>query len=268
MKARIGNNALGQQDLKSFLDEKHHQFERPSFIEEDPIAIPHRYSRKEDIEIAGLLAATIAWGQRKTIVKNGHRLMDMIGDAPHEFVLEANKRQLDRIQNFVHRTFNGEDLRCFILALRSIYQQTESLEMAFHAKTSTGIDTKVYDGILQFRHLFFAKSHPQRTEKHVSNPAQGSAAKRLNMFLRWMVRSHQQGVDFGIWKESHIRPGDLLCPLDLHSGNVARKLGLLNRRQDDWQAVIELTNNLKQLDPKDPVKYDFALFGLGIYEKF
>ena len=243
-------------DLKSFLEEKVDQYNRPSFIESDPISIPHRCSKKEDIEISAFLTATISWGQRPTIIRNATELIRRMDFAPHDFILNHAKKDLVQFKNFKHRTFNGVDCICFIQSLRKIYEKHKSLEEVFR-----GNDPR--SSIITFRRTFFSVSHPARTEKHISNPEAGSSAKRLNMFLRWIIRNDKRGVDFGIWK--NISPADLRCPLDVHSGSVARELGLLTRKQNDWQAVEELTSRLREFDPNDPVKYDFALFGLGVF---
>jgi uncharacterized protein (TIGR02757 family) len=250
-------------EIKEFLEEKVVQYNRPQFIDSDPVAIPHRYERKEDIEIAGFLAATIAWGNRKMIVQNGFRLLDLMGDSPYDFVMSHKEHDLERLEGFVHRTFNQTDLRYFIQALKHIYVSKGGLEILFSSSVS---ETSTQPAITHFKEEFFSLPHPSRTLKHVSDPANGSAAKRINMYLRWMVRKDGCGVDFGLWKS--ILPHQLSCPLDLHSGNVARKLGLLTRNQNDAKALAELDFNLRQMDREDPVKYDFALFGLGIFERF
>jgi uncharacterized protein (TIGR02757 family) len=252
-------------DLKGFLEEKYREYNRNWFIESDPVSIPHLFTKKEDIEIAGFLAATIAWGNRKSILTNATRLMQLMDNAPHDFVLNARPADLKPLNSFVHRTFNGVDTIYFIKGLNTIYTKHSGMERAFSAGIKKG-DPDVSNAIAHFRALFFAGSYPERTVKHVSNPLSGSSSKRLCMYLRWMVRSDEFGVDFGLWKG--ISPAILSCPLDIHSGNVARKLGLLERKQNDWKAVTELTNKLKEYDPADPVKYDFALFGLGVFEKF
>lgn len=251
------------EEIKIFLDEKVEQYNTPCFIETDPVQIPHAFNHKEDIEIAGFLTATISWGNRKSILKNAKRLMHLMGDAPADFVLNASSKDLETLEGFVHRTFNATDLKCFVLALRHIYKNHGGLERIF-TEHSTSLSTQ--PAIHIFRKLFFEVPHFRRTEKHVSDPFKNSAAKRINMFLRWMVRKDFAGVDFGIWKG--IPPSSLSCPLDVHSGKVARKLGLLHRMQNDAKAVQELDLNLRKLDPLDPVKYDFALFGLGVFEKF
>ena len=251
------------ENLKTFLDEKVEDYNRPSFINSDPISIPHRFSKKEDIEISGFLAATIAWGQRKTIVKNANRLIEWMDIFPHNFILNFTENDLAPFRKFAHRTFNGIDCEYFLWALKNIYQNHAGLENAFCGDFDK-TDDSVKNAIINFRKIFFEMDHPARTGKHVADPARKSAAKRINMFLRWMVRKDTKGVDFGIWTK--ITPSQLICPLDVHSGNIARKLGLLHRKNNDWQAAEELTLVLKMLDPVDPVKYDFALFGVGVFE--
>jgi len=248
-------------ELKNFLEEKVNFFNRPVFIETDPISIPHRYARKEDREISGFLAATISWGNRVSILKNGVKLMHLMDDQPFLFIKDAGGRDLQHFRNFVHRTFNESDILFFIEALRYIYQYKDGLEAAF-ADGFIGRQINVYPAIMHFRQCFLEVPHLPRSEKHIADPSSGSTAKRINMFLRWMVRQDEKGVDFGIWRR--ILPSQLCCPLDVHSGRSARSLGLLNRKQNDWKAVIELTEQLKNLDPEDPVKYDFALFGMGV----
>ena len=249
--------------LKKFLDQKYLQYNSLRFIDTDPISIPHRYSLKEDREISGFLAATISWGLRKSIVQNAKRLMAFMDDAPYDFIINFHENDLLRFEGFVHRTFNYEDLSVFLFALKNIYQVHGGMEKIFSDGFNHG---SMAHAISHFREIFFELPHEKRTRKHVSDPLSGSSAKRINMFLRWMVRNDNRGVDFGIW--NRIQPNQLICPLDIHSGRVARKLGLLNRKQDDWKAAEELTENLRLLDPADPVKYDFALFGLGVFEKF
>lgn len=249
-------------ELKDFLDEKVTQYNQPKFIETDPVQIPHLYNQKEDIEIAGFLTATISWGNRKSILRNAHTLMQLLDDAPLQFVLQHQESDLERILPFVHRTFNGIDLGFFIKSLQNIYQNHRGLEAIFEKHAT---ETSLQPAIHALKTYFFEIPHPHRTTKHVSDPLKNSAAKRINMFLRWMVRKDQTGVDFGIW---NLSPALLSCPLDVHSGNVARKLGLLTRKQNDAKALRELDISLRKLDPVDPVKYDFALFGLGIFEGF
>ncbi|MFZ4057817.1 MAG: TIGR02757 family protein [Ferruginibacter sp.] len=254
---------MEQAALKEFLDYKVGLYNQSNFIEVDPIAIPHRYTLKQDIEIAGFLVATIAWGNRKAIVKNGHYLMELMGNAPHDFVRNHSAKELKQLKPFVHRTFNYEDLAFFIKSLKNIYTNHLSIENIFmqHVQTDS-----LQPAIHHFKNTFFSIPHPTRTTKHISDPFTGSAAKRINMYLRWMIRQDNCGVDFGIWKS--ISPSILSCPLDVHSGNVARKLGLLFRKQNDAKAVQELDAMLRSFDKNDPVKYDFALFGLGVFEKF
>ncbi|WP_303319001.1 TIGR02757 family protein [Flavivirga abyssicola] len=254
---------MNKEDLKDFLDAKVIQYNNPKFIESDPIQIPHQYSKKEDIEISGFLTATIAWGNRKSIINNAKRLMELLDNSPYDFVLNHSETDLDKLMPFVHRTFNGNDCIQFIKSLKHIYKNHDGLESVFskHVKTEP-----LQTSISKFKSTFFEIEHLQRTQKHISDPLKNSAAKRINMFLRWMVRNDNTGVDFGIWKT--LSPSQLSCPLDVHSGNVARKLGLLHRKQNDAKALFELDTALRKLDANDPVKYDFALFGLGVFEGF
>ncbi|MAP54820.1 TIGR02757 family protein [Altibacter sp.] len=254
---------MNRSELKEFLDEKAAFYNKPKFIETDPIQIPHGFTKKEDIEIAAFLIATIAWGNRKSIITNGARLMDLMDHSPHEFVLHFTENDTERFAGFVHRTFNEKDLIYFLKALQHIYQNHGGLEQVF-VNASEG--KTLQEGIHHVRKIFFALPHLPRTEKHFSDPLKNSAAKRINMFLRWMVRKDAVGVDFGIWKG--LSPAQLSCPLDVHSGNVARKLELLTRKQNDAKALVELDTSLRLMDSNDPVKYDFALFGLGVFEKF
>ncbi len=247
-------------ELKSFLDDKVEQFNTPHFIQDDPISIPHLFTLKEDIEIIGFLVATIAWGKRQMIIKNSHQLVDIMGGQPYDFILNASKNDLKDLK-FVHRTFNSIDLNFFIRSLQNIYQSGSSLEKEF-SKTKQPVSYK----IANFRTLFLSIPHEKRSEKHISNPLKNSSAKRLNMYLRWMVRQDKKGVDFGVWKSIH--PSELYCPLDVHTGNIARQLGLITRKANDWKALEELMIHLRQLDHTDPVKYDFALFGLGVSGEF
>jgi uncharacterized protein (TIGR02757 family) len=254
---------LSKEELKDFLDAKVLQYNTIDFIEPDPISVPHRYTLKEDIEISGFLASTIAWGNRKMITKNGHRMMDILGDSPYDFVMSHEDYQLERLEGFVHRTFNSEDFKHFIKALKHIYTNRGGLQQIFIEHQT---DTSLQPAIHALNEAFFEIPHLSRTRKHVADPNKGSVAKRINMCLRWFVRNDTTGVDFGIW--NNISSSKLSCPLDVHSGNVARKLGLLTRKQNDSKALMELDTNLRLLDPNDPVKYDFALFGLGIFEEF
>jgi uncharacterized protein (TIGR02757 family) len=250
-------------ELKSFLDEKVILYNNTDFIESDPVQIPHLFTQKEDIEIAGFLSATISWGNRKMIIKNAHKMMDLMGNAPYDFVMSHQDTDLERLESFVHRTFNGQDFIGFVKGLQHIYLNHGGLEAVF-SKNLEG-DT-LQNSIHTFKQHFFEIPHLSRSQKHISDPLRGSAAKRINMYLRWMIRQDNKGVDLGIWK--NIPPAILSCPLDVHSGNVARKLDLLKRKQNDGKALAELDSNLRLLDPIDPVKYDFALFGLGIFEGF
>ena len=243
------------------MDAKVHQFNQPNFIENDPISIPHLFSKKEDIEISGLLTATIAWGNRKSIINSAQKMAALFNNKPFDFVMNYKEEDFELVKSFKHRTFNGFDLHYFLLSLQNIYLNKGGLENIFKAGFNN--NGTALDAIENFRNIFlFKEKEDVRTKKHVSSPLKGSAAKRINMFLRWMVRNDHNGVDFGIWKS--ISPAQLSCPLDVHSGNSARKIGLLNRTQNDWKAVIELDKSLRILDPDDPVKYDFALFGMGI----
>lgn len=250
-------------DLKSFLDEKAELYNQFKFIATDPISIPHKFQKKKDIEIIGFLIATIAWGNRKSILNNGEKLCKILQFEPFDFIINHSEKDLKACEGFVHRTFNAEDLKYFIRALKFIYVEYNGLESVFSAyQTQNSLQPAIH----HFKSIFFQLDHKKRTEKHVSDPEKNSAAKRINMFLRWMVRKDQNGVDFGIWEA--LTPSLLSCPLDVHSGRIARELGLLHRKQNDAKAVKELDENLRLLDPKDPVKYDFALFGLGAFESF
>ena len=249
-------------DLKQYLEEKVKLYNTPEFIELDPIQIPHSYSLKEDIEISGFLSATIAWGNRKMIIRNAKRMMELMSNSPYDFIINHKEQHLNKIDGFVHRTFNSTDFLTFIEALRNLYENGDGLEGIFD-KYKT--DDSLQPAIHQLKKDFFSIPHLQRTLKHLPDPRKGSASKKINMFLRWMIRSDNAGVDFGLWK--NISPSILSIPLDVHTGRVARMLGLLTRKQDDAKAVQELNKNLRELDANDPVKYDFALFGLGVHEK-
>jgi len=250
--------------MKEFLDEKSAKHNSLTFIEFDPISIPHRFSKKEDIEIAGFLSATIAWGNRKSILTSANRMMMMMDESPFDFVMNHSAKELLRLNKFAHRTFNDQDFKHFVKALKFIYLKKGGMEKVF-SDEMIGYRNPQH-AIAAFKRLFFEISHPARTRKHISNPMEGSSAKRINMYLRWMVRKDKHGVDFGIWKKPS--PSLLSIPLDVHTGNVSRKLGLLTRKQNDWKAVEELDAVLRSFDASDPVKYDFALFGLGAIEKF
>ena len=246
-------------ELKDFLDFKAEQYENPAFLEYDPIQIPHKFSQKEDIEIIGFLVATIAWGNRKSIISNGNKICKIMGNSPYDFIMNYKKNSQ---VNFVHRTFNSSDLEFFFHALHTIYK-TGDLESAFCGNFH---NKSVKNYISDFRKLFLETSHLPRSEKHISNPNANSACKRLIMYLRWMVRDSKKGVDFGIWKS--ISSSELYIPLDVHTGTIARKLGILKRTQNDWKTNEELIELLRKFDSIDPAKYDFALFGLGAFEKF
>jgi len=254
---------MTQNELKEFLDLKVIEYNKPKFIESDPIQIPHQFSVKEDIEIAGFLTAIIAWGKRKMIITNANKIMDLMGNSPYDFVMNFRQSDLDKVQGSIHRTFNSIDFQFFIKSLQNIYKNHNGLETVF---SKYARKDSLQPAIHEFKKVFFEIEHPLRTQKHISDPLKNSAAKRINMYLRWMVRNDQTGVDFGIWK--NLSPSQLSCPLDVHSGNVARKLGLIQRKQNNAKALLELDTNLRKLDPIDPVKYDFALFGLGIFEGF
>lgn len=252
---------MSDDELQEFLNEKARHYETLKFIDSDPIQIPHLFTKKEDIEIAGFLAATIAWGQRPTIIRNANFLMQQMDMAPHQFITQFKEEDLEGFANFKHRTFNFEDLKTFLKSLQNLYKNHGGLENAFSQSP-----TNMALNISSFKQSFFEIDHLPRSTKHVSDPLKGSAAKRLNMYLRWMVRPATGGVDFGIWNQ--IKPKDLYLPLDVHTANVSRRLGILKRKQNDWKALEELMGRLRAYDTKDPVKYDFALFGLGVFEGF
>lgn len=253
---------MNRNDLKTYLDKKVEEYNQPGFIEHDPIVIPHAYSKKQDIEIAGFIAAVFAWGQRKTIINKSKEFLSLMGNDPHNFVLNHSDDDLIPFQDFKHRTFNATDALYFVHFFQWFYKRHDSLEEAFVKEAFVDMERSFTD----FFNLFFSlPDHPRRTYKHVPTPARKSACKRLNMYLRWMVRKDDKGVDFGIWDQ--IPMSGLICPCDLHVDRVARRFGLIIRKQTDWQTALELTENLRSLDPDDPVKYDFALFGLGVEEK-
>lgn len=254
---------LSKKEIISFLNHKSSQYNNTNFIETDPIQIPHLFNKKEDIEISGFLTSIISWGNRKSIIKNAKKLIELLDDSPYDFILNHSKSDLNKLNPFVHRTFNGIDLIQFIKSLNHIYLEHNGLEDIFKKNIK---DDSLQYAIHKMKKIFFEIPHTNRTKKHISDPMRGSAAKRINMFLRWMVRNDLCGVDFGIWKS--ISPKYLSCPLDVHTGNVARKLGLIERKQNDHKTVLELDKKLREFDVNDPVKYDFALFGLGVFEKF
>jgi uncharacterized protein (TIGR02757 family) len=248
-------------DIKQILDKTLNQSIDKAFIKNDPVCIPHQFTKKQDIEIAGLFAALFAWGNRKTVIQKSNELMDMMDNEPFAFVSGHQPADLKPLLHFKHRTFNSTDLLYFIQFLRQHYQHHHSLETAF-SKGMKKNDPDVANGLIYFRNYFVSfPDFPKRTSKHISTPANHSACKRLNMFLRWMVRKDDEGIDFGIWKS--INPGQLICPLDVHVNRAARQLGLIQRKQSDWKAAVELTEALRAFDPEDPVKYDLALFELG-----
>lgn len=243
-------------ELKAFLDEKSDHYNRPSFIEDDPVSIPHRFTLPQDIEIAGLFAAVLAWGKRVTIISKCNELMDRMDRSPYAFVTQHGPSDLKRLLRFKHRTFNDTDLLYFVSFMKWYFEEHRSLEDIFAGGS-------IEEGLTRFHHLFFSlEDHPPRTRKHISTPSRKSACKRLNMFLRWMVRCDDRGVDFGLWKR--ISPSVLICPCDVHVDRVARQLKLIRRKQTDWATAVELTTRLRRFDPLDPVRYDFALFGLGV----
>ena len=248
-----------KENIRQLLDTKYLEYNTRDFISTDPVQVPHSFSRKEDIEISAFLSCTIAWGNRKMIIRNALRLMEMMDNSPYEFISGSSVREKKNISSFVHRTFQPLDLMYFLDALRRIYRDHDGLEAVFNEGYRKG---GVYEAIIHFRKVFMQWEPPSRTNKHVSNPAKGSAAKRLNLFLMWMVRSDDIGVHFGLWKD--ISQADLIIPLDVHVGRVARKLGMVERKANDWRTAAELTEVLRQYDPADPVKYDFSLFGMGL----
>jgi uncharacterized protein (TIGR02757 family) len=253
---------MNEKELKEFLDIKVELYNQPSFIENDPVSIPHLFTKKPDIEIGGFFAAVFSWGNRTTIINKSKELMQLMGNAPYDFCLNHSMKELKRLVFFKHRTFGTTDLYYFIEFFKYHYSKHKSLESAF-----TKYGTTIEEMLTGFHHYFFSLEHvPARTKKHIATPERKSSCKRLNMFLRWMVRQDDKGVDFGIWK--NISPAQLICPIDLHVARVARRLGILKRTQTDWQAALELTQYLRTLDKNDPVKYDFALFNLGVIEKF
>ncbi|NBP05173.1 MAG: TIGR02757 family protein [Bacteroidetes bacterium] len=252
---------MNKKMLKQLLDEKYFQFNDSSFIAPDPVSVPHCFTQKQDIEIAGLFAALLAWGNRTTIINSAKRLMKLMDDSPHDFILNHGEWDRQRFVKWVHRTFQFSDLLYFLEFLQYHYKSNESLESAFSAGMSTK-DKTIENGLIHFHNYFFSLPHLPRTKKHLQTPLRKSACKRINLFLRWMVRSDENGVDFGLWKQ--ISPSQLICPLDVHVHRTATQLKLITRKQADWQTAIELTDSLRKFDHTDPVKYDFALFGLGM----
>jgi len=258
-------NTMKKKELKAFLDEQAERFNEPGFIKNDPILIPHKFQKKQDIEITGFWVSMLAWGQRKTIINKSLELIDLMGGSPHDFIVNHKEEDRKAFLPFKHRTFQATDTLYFLEFLQNYYRQHDSLENAF-SRFLAPEDTTVKKALIGFHDLFFdLPDAPQRTRKHVATPARKSSCKRLNMFLRWMVRQDDKGVDFGLWQI--IKPSQLMMPLDVHVEKVGRRLGLIERKQRDWATVTELTDNLKVFDPIDPVKYDFALFGMGVLEK-
>ncbi len=251
--------------LKKLLDEKVRLYNQPSFIKGDPIVVPHRFGKQQDIEIAGLFAAVLAWGNRTSIINSTNKIMRWMDDAPHDFVVNHQDTDLKKMLSFAHRTFNATDLLYFIYFLQYHYSKYNSLEDAFVHEASYEHET-VEQALIHFHNYFFSIEHPERTRKHIATPARKSACKRINMYLRWMVRTDNHGVDFGIWKK--ISPRQLVCPLDVHVGRVAFRLRLIRNEKSDWQNALSLTQSLRELNPEDPAVYDYALFGLGAEERF
>ena len=255
-------------ELKKFLDKKVIEFNNPSFIKDDPVCIPHLFSRKQDIEIAGFFAAIFAWGNRKTIINKCKLLLQLMDNEPYDFCLHHQEQDLKKLEKFCHRTFNDTDLLYFISFFKSHYSKDKTMESAFFNNRTIKQDNNTIENSLNnfYDYFFSLEDVPSRTKKHIASPIKNSSCKRLNMYLRWMVRNDNRGVDFGIWKK--VSPSQLICPIDVHVARVARHFNLLKRKMVDWQAAIELTNELKKFDKVDPVKYDFALFGLGVLGKF
>ncbi len=253
---------MNNNEIKDFLDSKVIEYNNPEFIKTDPISIPHKFSKKEDIEISAFIAATIAWGQRSAILKSGEKILNWLHYEPYNFIMTGDVDELP--EGSVYRTFNHIDLKYFLGALKNIYTNHGGLEKVFTTGYNKNKDIK--EAISYFRKIFVSYAEPERSGKHIANVDKGSSAKRINMFLRWMVRNDAMNVDFGLWND--INSADLMLPLDVHSGNTARKLGILTRKQSDWKAVEEVTAKLREFEPQDPIKYDYALFGLGVFEKF
>ena len=284
MKAEKFSNGMDASAMKIYLDTLADRYNNPSFIACDPVSIPHGFTGKHDIEVSAFLTATIAWGRRDLILRSASRLMSLMGNEPYRFIAAASDKEIESLSGFVHRTFNGYDAVTFVRCLRQIYSRYGSMEeviceslerggkiglerggtMGLERGGTIGLERggTMGEAITHLHKVFFSAPHEVRTERHLSDVSKGSAGKKINMFLRWMVRKDEHGVDFGIWK--NVDPSLLCIPLDLHAGNTARRLGLLNRRQNDWKAVEELTTLLREFDPADPAKYDFALFGAGV----
>lgn len=255
---------MQREKIYELLERKYKQYNSPSFIENDPISIPHRFTKKQDIEIIGFWVAMLAWGNRKSIIASGNKLVELMEGAPHDFVLNHREKDLKRFLDFKHRTFNATDALYFMELFKQHYSKHESLEDAFLPSVHQSIGHSV-NHLSAFHNYFFSlEDAPQRTRKHIATPERNSTCKRMNMFLRWMVRKDKSGVDFGLWEK--IKPSQLFIPLDVHVDRTARKIGLIKRKQTDWQTVVELTEKLRQFDPKDPVKYDYALFGISVLD--
>ena len=252
-------------EVIDLLESRADLYNNQSFIPTDPISVPHLFTVKEDIEIAAWLTAILSWGQRKTIIAKGKELVGRMGHAPHDFLMNAGPSEMASFTTFVHRTFNGDDCLFMLNAMKHIYRDHGGLETCFSRTPDGRVNRDAKESIIRARRILLSYPHQERSSKHIPDPSRGSAAKRINMFLRWMVRKDDKGVDFGIWK--NLDPAMLMCPLDVHSGSVSRKLGLLTRKQNDWTAVQELTENLRRIDPGDPVRFDFALFGMGVFER-
>jgi len=260
------NDSVDTKKLKIFLDRKVQEYNKPAFIQDDPVSVPHLFQKKQDIEIAAFFAAIFAWGNRTTIIQKSRELMQLMHKEPHSFCISHCENDLKRLTSFKHRTFNATDLLYFVEFFRHHYHTNESLESAFTSSIHEE-DENVENALNGFYQYFFSLEHvPARTMKHIASPAKKSTCKRLNMFLRWMVRNDHKGVDFGIWRK--ISSQQLICPIDVHVARVARRFNLISRKQTDWAAATELTASLKRFDALDPAKYDFALFGLGVMEKF
>jgi len=253
---------MKQKELKALLDKKVNFFNRTSFIKDDPICIPHQFSKKQDIEIAGFFAAIFAWGIRKTIINKSKDLLERMDNSPHDFILNHSNKDLKRLLGFKHRTFNDIDLLFLVDVFKKHYTENESMETAFLPSKE---NPSQQNRLAHFYNYIFSHEHLRRSEKHISTPAKNSACKRINMYLRWMVRTDNKGVDFGIWQK--IKPSDLIIPMDVHVCRVSEKLGLLDKPKANWKEAVKLTALLRQMDAKDPVKYDFALFGMGVAEK-
>lgn len=258
-KRTSGRTGRSNKDIREILEGAYDRYARPEFILNDPIQIPKHFPDRKDAGTIGFITATIAWGQRRTIIDNAWKLVRAMDERPYEFIMNAGKEDLKTLDRFVHRTFNSIDLKQFIYSIRHLYEQYGEIEEAFLINGEVG---SMCEAISRYKQRFFEIEHQPRTLKHVADPSKGSNAKRINMYLRWMVRSNDRGVDLGIWKK--ITPSDLMVPLDVHTGRIARELGLLKRKQDDWKAVEELTSALRELDPVDPIRFDIALFALGV----